>query len=667
VKLDFLFSLRLKLYVVALTLFGIPWSGYFLLTEVESYLRMQQEESLVNHAHTIQQVMVNSSLNLRKHNRGDLFVHQWDYPIYPDGYGDDWVYLDAEFYETKDPESNFGFRIAVGEDISKRYLVLLLDVDTEPVKYSRFNENQVVMYFSGHHFRFNPMAPGRLTAEQSVDDQWVSTDASNAIVGAWQDKANGETGYRLEAKIPRGYLKQSFGVRVETTYNRKIRTVDPIERGTLRLPEPRLEELAALHARNKMRVRVIDDQGWKLADVNRMSSDVEDSESDGRPWIIRDLLRSIMPAKYFPDYPYANNSKLPTDHFFDLHYADFVIERFHQESTNSTIVAASKALVSRSSEGEERVGTILIEQDTDQILSFQDRALQNIVLMTIALFTLTGAMLYLFSSSLTKKVKGLKEQLEHSVSHDGRITGQMKPSASRDELGELGRGIDSVLRRLSEYNQYLEAMASRLAHELRTPLTVVKTSVDNARMTATEDQAKYLDRAVSGADRLDDILKRLREASRLEHALQDTEIVSFSMTDLVNRQIEVYQSVWPDISINIEVVGQIDSIIGAPEIVVQALEKLMSNAVDFREADTAITIKVEREKELVSLSVINQGPSLPEEDIFASMVSKRKSTSNQPHLGLGLYIVRLVADYHRGYAFAQNLSGGVEVGFKLKI
>ena len=139
------------------------------------------------------------------------------------------------------------------------------------------------------------------------------------------------------------------------------------------------------------------------------------------------------------------------------------------------------------------------------------------------------------------------------------------------------------------------------------------------------------------------------------------------MTDLVNRQIEVYQSVWPDIGINIEVVGQIDSIIGAPEIVVQALEKLMSNAVDFREVDTAITIKVEREKELVSLSVINQGPSLPEEDIFASMVSKRKSTSSQPHLGLGLYIVRLVADYHRGYAFAQNLPGGVEVGFKLKI
>ncbi len=517
----------------------------------------------------------------------------WDLPIYPDGYADDWEYLTPEFFETKDPDSNFGFRIAVGEDVTRRYLVVLLDVTTEPVKYSQYNENSVVMFVGGRHFRFSPVAPGRISAEEAIDDQWLATSSGNSITGAWQDKTQGETGYRLEARIPRSFVSNSFGVRVETSFNRKLRTVDPIERGRLRLPIPDLMALADQHARNKMRVRIVDDQGWRLADINRMN-DQEDPEKTDLPWYIRDFLRSLMPTKVFPEYAFNNKSRLPTEHFYDLHYADFLIERFHQTETDSTIVTASKPLLSRVDGEERRVGTILVEQDTDQILSFQDRALQNIVLITIGLFAFTGALLFIFSTYLTRKITGLKHQLDTSVSHDGRITGHMKPSDSRDEIGELGRGIDSVLRRLGEYNQYLEAMASRLAHELRTPLTVVRTSVDNARLYANDDQMKYLDRAVSGVDRLDDILKRLREASRLENALQDTEIVSFSLVDLVNNQIEGFKAIWPEVGFDLEVVGNPGSVIGAPEIVVQALEKLISNAVDFHREGTLIIIKIEK-------------------------------------------------------------------------
>ena len=665
-NINFLFSIRLRLLLVAVTLLGIPWSGYVLLNEVESFLRQLQEESLRSHAKTIQQVMLNSSLSLRNHNQGDLFLHHWDYPIYPDGYADDWEYIKPEFYEKKDPESNFGFRIAVGEDISRRYVVLLMDVDTQPVKYGASSEDSVVIHIANRYFRFKPYAPGRLAAEESINNRWVNTSGGNSIIGVWQDKTQGQTGYRLEAKIPRGLVSNSFGVRVETSFNRKLRTVDPIERGRLRLPIPELMALADQHDRNRMRVRVIDDQGWRLADINRMHGDDEPVDAD-IPWYIRDVLRSMMPKESFPEYAFSNDSRLPVRHFDDLYYADYSIERFYASDTDSTIVAASMPLISMVDGEKMRVGTILVEQDTDQILSFQDRALGNIVLITIGLFAFTGVLLFIFSTYLTRKITGLKHQLETSVSHDGRITGHMKPSDSRDEIGELGRGIDSVLRRLGEYNQYLEAMASRLAHELRTPLTVVRTSVDNARLYANDDQMKYLDRAVSGVDRLDDILKRLREASRLENALQDTEIVSFSLVDLVNNQIEGFKAIWPGVGFDLEVVGNPDSVIGAPEIVVQALEKLISNAVDFHREGTLIIIKIEKTKEHLQLSVLNEGPLLPDEDIFASMVSGRKSSSGQPHLGLGLYIVRLVADYHRGYAFASNVADdGVEVGFTIK-
>ena len=60
------------------------------------------------------------------------------------------------------------------------------------------------------------------------------------------------------------------------------------------------------------------------------------------------------------------------------------------------------------------------------------------------------------------------------------------------------------------------------------------------------------------------------------------------------------------------------------------------------------------------LAVSNTGPALPEgltEHIFDSMVSVRsQQMQQQPHLGLGLYIVRLVCDYHKGSVTAQTTS-----------
>ena len=50
---------------------------------------------------------------------------------------------------------------------------------------------------------------------------------------------------------------------------------------------------------------------------------------------------------------------------------------------------------------------------------------------------------------------------------------------------------------------------------------------------------------------------------------------------------------------------------------------------------------------------------LPAElDPFQSMVSLREHDDGEPHLGLGLYLVRLIAAFHGGDAQAHNLPGG---------
>ena len=97
-------------------------------------------------------------------------------------------------------------------------------------------------------------------------------------------------------------------------------------------------------------------------------------------------------------------------------------------------------------------------------------------------------------------------------------------------------------------------------------------------------------------------------------------------------------------------------------LIAQMLDKLVANAVEFSAAGTPIVVRLERGDTELRLSVENEGPLLPDAmrgRLFDSMVSVRgDQVSDAPHLGLGLYIVRLIAEAHRGRAMAQNRDDG---------
>ena len=109
---------------------------------------------------------------------------------------------------------------------------------------------------------------------------------------------------------------------------------------------------------------------------------------------------------------------------------------------------------------------------------------------------------------------------------------------------------------------------------------------------------------------------------------------------------------------------------GSPDLIAQMLDKLMDNAADFSPPDGRITLALEAHDGRYVLSVTNEGPLLPphlEGHLFESLVSGRAAQDQKPHLGLGLYIVRLIAEFHGGSATATNLpdASGVVIAVDL--
>jgi signal transduction histidine kinase len=317
-------------------------------------------------------------------------------------------------------------------------------------------------------------------------------------------------------------------------------------------------------------------------------------------------------------------------------------------------------------------GAVLVEQTTNQILTLQNQALEQITTITLVLFLFIGLAILGFASLLTARIRRLSNRTEDAVTRDGRIQGPLAADRSKDEIGDLSRSFSGVLNRLAEYNRYLEAMASRLAHEFRTPLTIVRSSLENLQADATDgDQQRYIRRAQEGIERLGLILHRMREATRLEQQLAQTEMLPFDLGALLDMALEGYGSAFPQVVFELDRCEGPIMIQGAPDLISQALDKLISNALDFHQPGTPIQLRLHpRAPQQVRLGVRNSGPPLPQgmqQELFASMVSIRNKSGDEPHLGLGLYLVRLIAEFHGGHAEATDTDAGVEFSLLLPV
>src|SRR5258708_27401907 len=245
----------------------------------------------------------------------------------------------------------------------------------------------------------------------------------------------------------------------------------------------------------------------------------------------------------------------------------------------------------------------------------------------------------------------------------------MPESARADEIGFLSGGFERLLERLNEHTQYLRTLGGKLSHELRTPLTIVRSSLDNLESEGLrDDQRLYITRAREGTQRLQSILSALGAAARVEESIKHSEGVNFDLCELLISAVAAYRDGFPATRFALQTPDDPCFARGAPDLMVQLLDKLIENAVDFCPADGAVTVRLERVQSNYCLQVANDGPLIPEAlmgRLFESLFEQRPGGDDKPHFGLGLYIVRLVAEFHCGQAGSGPPGGGGGVGVHL--
>ena len=336
---------------------------------------------------------------------------------------------------------------------------------------------------------------------------------------------------------------------------------------------------------------------------------------------------------------------------------------FRSADGGGAVVAVAQPIES----GNTIVGALVLQQGTEAILSLTNERLSQLIYVTV-IATLVAALALLgYASWLSRRIRRLSIAAEDALENDD-LHSTLPSALDGDEVGDLSRSFSHVLHQLGEYNEYLRTLASKLSHELRTPLAIVSSSLENLEHEPLSDaSAEYAARAKSGTDRLRRILTAMSEASRVEELMQHAEAVDFDVHVVLQSTVAAYRDVYPARQFEFACELTEGPASGSPELMIQMLDKLVDNAVDFSDDNDIIEVGLEHRDDSLIITVANPGPSLPERmrtQLFDSMISVRGSDGDE-HLGLGLYVAKLISEGHGGSISADNIDGGVQFSVTL--
>jgi two-component system sensor histidine kinase ChvG len=179
----------------------------------------------------------------------------------------------------------------------------------------------------------------------------------------------------------------------------------------------------------------------------------------------------------------------------------------------------------------------------------------------------------------------------------------------------------------------------------------------------------YLERLRDGSTRLDGILAAMSEATALENAIGDTPRERFVLADVIRGAVAGFRDVYADRRFELTTSDARAEIVGSAELVAQMLDKLVDNAVSFSPPGATIAVGVREIDDTLVVTVANPGPRLPQamrSSIFDSLVSLRGEDQSRGHLGLGLYVVALIAEFHGAQVSADDLPNASGVRFSVE-
>jgi light-regulated signal transduction histidine kinase (bacteriophytochrome) len=221
------------------------------------------------------------------------------------------------------------------------------------------------------------------------------------------------------------------------------------------------------------------------------------------------------------------------------------------------------------------------------------------------------------------------------------------------------RDLAERVESLTRSNDELEKFAYVVSHDLQQPLSVVSSYLellsDSSRDKLTDEEESYLDRAASGAVRVQEMVDAV-----LSYARVDSRGGEFASVDLADVFEEVKSGLWKEITCaKAEIISEKLPVVAAdrPQME-QLLQNLVANALKFSDkAPAKVHVGVEERVDEWQISVRDNGIGLDPEaaDRVFVMFQRLHTEKEYPGTGIGLAICKRIVERHGGRIWVESV------------
>ena len=320
-------------------------------------------------------------------------------------------------------------------------------------------------------------------------------------------------------------------------------------------------------------------------------------------------------------------------------------------------------------DGERLIGVLTLAQPNSSIDPFIEASQRSIMRQGAWLIGLSALIGLLITWWLMRGINRLNRYAQ-AVS-----AGERAPPlpARRDEIGDLGRAVETMRRKL-EGKAYVEQYVQSLTHEMKSPLAAIRGAAELLQEPLPEaERRRFAANIQAQQQRLTETIDKLLALAEVEQHgwLQRREALDLSA---LLRQLAA--SVEPQLAaarLQLRVEGADSPLVvrGDPFLVRQALANLVDNAIAFSPAGGSILLGISVAEGRVRATVRDAGPGVPDYAlgrVFERFYSLARPDGGGRSSGLGLPFVREVARLHGGEAWLGNRDGGgAEAGLSLPL
>ena len=240
--------------------------------------------------------------------------------------------------------------------------------------------------------------------------------------------------------------------------------------------------------------------------------------------------------------------------------------------------------------------------------------------------------------------------------------------AAPSDAGGGAVGVVVVLHDITDLrraDQVRRDFVANVSHELRTPLTAVRGYLEALGEPDVDgdDRRRFLEILMSNTRRMERLVKDLLRLARLDAGQETLELGSCDVRELLQSVIEELK---PSLEarrqdVTIETAPATVRVTADPAKLHDVLRNLIGNATTYAPEASRIRVVVERLADSTRISVTDEGPGIPDEDvsrIFERFYRVDKSRARDPGgTGLGLAIVKHLVELHGGRVRVENAPG----------